>query len=137
MKHVLAFTLAIAPLNAPIAAEARSHLNGDEQLARLLEGRESGTPVQCILRIGDRKVIDKTAIIYRIGSTIYVNRTSNPAKLDSRDSFLTQSTNASTSKFCRGDIVKSFDDRGGIIWTDLGEFQEFVPYTRPTAASAD
>lgn len=137
MKQALALAFLIAPSLIPVAAHASPSLDGEKQLARLLEGREAGAPVHCILRIGNRKVIDQTAITYRIGKTIYVNRTSNPSGLDSKDSFLSQSTNAYSSKLCQGDVVKNFDDRGGILWTDLGRFEEFVPYTRLGTTSAE
>ena len=64
----------------------RDKLTGEQQLAKLLDGREAGKPVDCIpLFTGDNQttVIDKTAIVYGWGSVIYVNRPTNADSLNS------------------------------------------------------
>ncbi|MFX9073416.1 hypothetical protein ABTN28_19355, partial [Acinetobacter baumannii] len=54
------------------AAEAKPKLTGEQELAKLLEGRIAGKPVDCIYTptVSSSRVIDKTAIVYDTGRTI-------------------------------------------------------------------
>ena len=49
---------------------------GEAELERALAGRVAGEPVRCISlhNSSSSTIIDDTAILYRVGSTIYVNR---------------------------------------------------------------
>ena len=75
----------------------------------------------------DLTVIDRTALVYGSGTTIYVNRTKDPRWIDRDDILVTKPTNA--SQLCRLDSVHTMDRsthmRGGAIMLD-----DFVPYTR-------
>ncbi|MFM9936916.1 MAG: hypothetical protein ACKVOL_12055 [Novosphingobium sp.] len=125
----LAATLAAAVL-AGSAAEARTRLTGEEQLAKLLEGRVAGKPVDCITmtNIGASTVIDKTAIIYGSGRTVYVQRPRIGAtSLDSNDILVTQLT---TSQLCSIDTVQ-MRDRNSHFWRGFVGLDKFVPYTKP------
>jgi len=120
--------LAGALLLASPAAAAQTSSPEDE-LERALEGRVAESPVQCITlsRVRSSTVIDGTAILYRTGSAIYVNRPRAGAERLDRDDTLV--TRTSTARVCRGDPVRTRDPytgafRGAII---LGEF---VPYRR-------
>lgn len=119
------------------AADARPRLTGEEQLAKLLEGRVAGKPVNCITlpQVQSSRVIDKTAIVYGSGSTIYVQRPkSGAASLDSDDILVTQLT---TSQLCNIDTVQ-LRDRNGLFWRGFVSLDQFVPYTRaPKVALAD
>ncbi|WP_230291852.1 hypothetical protein [Croceicoccus sp. Ery5] len=129
---------ALAPLVAlaPIVAQAAQDdekpaelSKGEQRLAKALEGRVAGTPEKCIQmsRITSTTIYDKTAIVYKIGSTLYVNRPENGANnLRSNDILVTRT---SIGQLCDIDTVQMRDQTGfmsGIIF--LGEF---VPYTKP------
>ena len=112
------------------AADARPRLTGEEQLAKLLEGRVAGEPVNCISmpNVQSSRVIDKTAIVYGSGSTIYVQRPRSGAEtLDSDDILVTQLT---TSQLCSIDTVQ-LRDRNGNFWRGFVGLDKFVPYTKP------
>ena len=112
------------------AADARPRLTGEEQLAKLLEGRVAGEPVNCISmpNVQSSRVIDKTAIVYGSGSTIYVQRPRSGAEtLDSDDILVTQLT---TSQLCSIDTVQ-LRDRNGYFWRGFVGLDKFVPYTKP------
>ena len=122
--------LAGALMLAGTAADARPRLTGEEQLAKLLEGRVAGKPVNCIMlsNVQSSQVIDKTAIIYGSGSTIYVQRPKTGAdSLDSNDILVTQLT---TSQLCSIDTVQ-LRDRNGLFWRGFVALDQFVPYTKP------
>lgn len=122
-----------AALMAGSAVEARTKLSGEEQLAKVLEGRVAGTPVDCISLFDsrDQRVIDKTAIVYGNGSTIYVNRPSNARDLD-RDDIMV--TNLTGSQLCSVDIVRTHD-RSGFNYTGFVGLEQFVPYRRVARAN--
>ena len=69
---------------------------------------------------------DGTALIYRDGKTIWVNRTANPQDLDKWDALLIRQHGA---QLCRQDIVTTFDPSSG-MYTGNVFLTEFVPYTR-------
>jgi hypothetical protein len=119
------------------AADARPRLTGEEQLAKLLEGRVAGKPVDCIsmITIGGSTVIDKTAIVYGSGRTLYVQRPrSGATSLDSSDILVTQLV---TSQLCSIDTVQ-LRDRNGHFWRGFVALDKFVPYTKPAkVAMAD
>lgn len=120
-----------AMLLAGAAADARPRLSGEEQLAKLLEGRVAGKPVNCITlrNVQSSQVIDKTAIVYGSGSTVYVQRPrSGASTLDSSDILVTQLTG---SQLCNIDVVQ-LRDRNGWFWRGFVALDQFVPYTRPT-----
>ena len=119
-----------ALLLAGAAADARPRLSGEEQLAKLLEGRVAGKPVNCIFlsNVQSSRVIDKTAIVYGTGSTLYVQRPkSGASSLDSDDILVTQLT---TSQLCNIDIVQ-LRDRNGFFFRGSVALDQFVPYTKP------
>lgn len=112
------------------AADARPRLTGEEQLAKLLDGRVAGKPVNCITlpNVQSTRIIDKTAIVYGSGGTLYVQRPrSGAASLDSNDILFTQLT---MSQLCSIDIVQ-IRDRNGFFFRGSVALDQFVPYTRP------
>ncbi len=122
---------------AGTAADARPRLTGEEQLAKLLNGRVAGKPVNCIRlsNVQSSSVIDKTAIVYGSGSTLYVQRPKSGAEsLDSNDILITL---LNTSQLCSIDTVQ-LRDRNGLFWRGFVALDQFVPYTRaPKAALAN
>lgn len=128
-KHVAAAALIAGSLIAtPAAVSARPKLTGEQQLAKILDGREAGKPVNCIPlnQSNDTQVIDKTAIVYRIGGTLYVNRPTNADKLDSDNILVTK---LYSSQLCRLDTIQ-LHDRSTRMWNGFVGLQDFVPYTR-------
>ncbi len=130
-RLVLALTVTAALLTGP-ALQARERLTGEQKLAKLLEGREAGSPVNCISTFNTRDVtvIDKTAIVYDTGSTIYVNRPQNPDVLDDDDILVTQ---LHSSQLCRLDTVRMHDRTQGWSRGFVG-LQDFVPYKKVARA---
>lgn len=125
----LAFLLAgAAALIAGPALQARDHPSGEQKLARLLDGRVAGRPVSCLSQFDtqDMQVIDHTALVYRVGKTLYVNRPSNADQLNSDDILVTE---LHTGQLCRLDIGKLHDRSTGMFTGFVG-FENFVPYRR-------
>ena len=123
-------------LVAPAPALADDHVDkseamteGEARLAEMLEGRVAGEPQNCIRsRLNDRlTVIDKTALVYGRGNTIYVQRTARPHRIDSRDTLVSRRFNG--SQVCRQDIVTTIDPLSG-IFTGAVFFEDFIPYTK-------
>lgn len=115
---------------APVAAEAVS-TKGEEKLAKLLEGRVAGEPTDCINTLrggGSLQIIDKTAIVYRQGKTVWVNRTARPETLDD-DDYLVIRHFGSGSRLCRLDNVTT-RDRTGNFFSGAVFLEDFVPYRR-------
>lgn len=118
------------------AADARSRLTPEQQLAKALEGRVAGKPVDCIYlpRVTQTRIYDKTAIAYEAGNTIWVNRPENGARaLDDDDIMLTTPFG---SQLCNVDIVRMIDRTAG-FWRGSVGLGQFVPYTRVPNAPAN
>jgi hypothetical protein len=102
---------------------------GENDLAKALVGRSAGKPVDCIsLRAANSsQIIDGTAIVYRVGSVLYVNRPrSGASSLVDDDILVTRTTG---SQLCRLDTVRLMD-RSSRIQSGFVSLGQFVPYTR-------
>lgn len=115
-------------LSGPALQARAPKLTGEEKLAKLLEGRVAGEPVSCISLFDSRdtKVIDRTAIVYDAGRTIYVNRPRDARSLDSDDIMVTKPTG---SQLCRMDIVQ-MRDRTSFFYSGFVGLEDFVPYRK-------
>lgn len=125
--------IAATGLTVSPALAAKPKLTGEAKLAKMLEGRQAGKPVSC-LPMGqsqDTRVIDKTAIVYRFGSTLYVNRPTNPESLDDDDILVTK---LSTGQLCRLDTVQ-LRDRTSYFYSGFVGLQDFVPYRKVASAN--
>jgi hypothetical protein len=134
-RIALALAASAALVSGP-ALQARDKLAPEARLAKILDGRVAGEPVNCIYLPGVRetRVIDKTAIVYKSGSTIYVNRpVSGADRLDDSDIMVTRPTG---SQLCSVDTV-NIHDQGTHFWRGFVGLGEFVPYTRVPAARRD
>ena len=128
-KPILISTVAAALALAAGAASART--DGDAKLAKMLQGRVAGQPADCIPAdingATSLTIVDGTALVYRKGRTIYVNRVNNPETLDWDDLLVVERFTG--TQLCRHDRVYTHDrlsmGRTGIVF--LGEF---VPYTK-------
>ena len=111
--------------------QARETLTGEAKLAKILEGRVPGKPVDCISLFASRetRIIDKTAIVYDSGRTIYVNRPSNAKALDSDDILVTRPT---AGQLCKLDTVR-LHDRSGFWYSGFVGLEQFVPYRKVAA----
>lgn len=107
----------------------------EAELARALEGRVAGEPVDCVdlRRVRSSRIINDTAILYDAGTTIYVNRPRSGAEALNRND--TMVTNLHSSRLCSIDTVRMVDPMSrmmrGIVF--LGEF---VPYRRVETGEA-
>ncbi len=132
MRHLIPAVLAVAALAAAPAASAREKLAPEAKLAKLLEGRVAGEPEDCISLSQARssQVIDGTAIVYRVGSTLWVNRPeSGAASLDDDDILVTRLI---TDRLCSIDTVE-LRDRSSHFYSGFVSLGEFVPYRRAKA----
>lgn len=134
MSHTIQrLASAAAPLAVlmavPAAASERSD-DGERELAQLLEGRVAGAPVTCI-RNGSSdavRIVDGTAMVFRRGDTIYVNRPDGVQVLDNWDLPVFEMRGG--NGLCRFDHVTLYN-RGAQIPGPTLFLAEFVPYTRP------
>jgi hypothetical protein len=133
-RSALFITLAVAAA-APISAAplqhktGPQHKTGEEALQELLKGRVAGKPVSCLSlpTLRESEIIDGTAIVYRSGSKLYVNRPRSDAKwLDSDDILLTKT---SGGELCSIDTVYLLD-RDTHFTRGFVTLGDFVPYER-------
>lgn len=136
MHRIIATVAVAATLLAAPAVDARSRQTGEEQLAKLLKDREPGKPVSCIpsSQATETRVIDKTAIVYRIGNTLYVNRPTNADTLDDDDILVTKLFGS--DQLCSLDTVQ-LHDRTSFFWSGFVGLREFVPYRKVKVAAAE
>lgn len=134
MRNLIPALLAAAALAAvPGAASAREKLAPEDQLAKLLEGRVAGEPQKCIplTSINSSQIIDKTAIVYKVGSTLWVNRPRGGAESLDDDDILVLKT--SGSELCSIDTLE-LHDRTSHMYSGFVSLGEFVPYRRAKKA---
>jgi hypothetical protein len=131
-KLAIALVSAAALLAGP-ALQAKPRLTPQQELAKLLEGRVAGKPEHCISHFDTRemRVLDKTAIVYGWGNTIWVNVPRNAQDLDDDNIMVTRT---STSQLCDLDIVTTVDRTAGFYNGNIS-LGEFVPYRRVAPAS--
>ena len=115
-------------LAAASPAAAQQADSGQAQLAKAVEGRTAGDPVNCIplSAIRATRIIDRTAILYDTGARLYVNIPSGAQWLDDDAILLTRTF---SGDLCNLEIVTLLDrsthtQRGSV---GLGKF---VPYVR-------
>jgi len=120
MKNIAIAIATTAALLAAPAMAGKQRLAGEEKLAKLLEGRVAGEPERCLpmSAANDLEVIDKTALVYGRGKTIWVNRPANPRSLDDDD-----------AQVCSLDIVRLVD-RTSMMEVGTVGLGEFVPYRK-------
>jgi len=128
MRHLIP-TLFVAAALAAVPATGREKLAPEDQLAKLLEGRVAGKPQNCIplSTTQSSQIIDKTAIVYRVGSTLWVNRPKGGAESLDDDDILVLKT--SGSQLCSIDTLE-LHDRTSHMYSGFVSLGEFVPYRR-------
>lgn len=130
-----AFALLLGSL-AFTASPAQAAPDPEAKLAKALEGRVAGEPVDCIdlYRMRGTTVINDTAIIYDAGRTLYVNRPrSGASSLDQSDILVTRTH---TNRLCSIDTIQ-LHDRSTRTFSGVVFLDQFVPYRKVESASAD
>ena len=114
--------------------DAPEMTKGEKKLAKMLEGRVAGEPESCIntFTSGNLQIIDGTALVYKQGRTLWVNRTRNPESLDDND-YLVIKKFGDASRLCRLDNVTTHD-RGSNFFSGVVLLEDFVPYRLPDKA---
>lgn len=122
-----ALTLVATTPTSPATA-ARADL--DAELQRLLDGRVAGKPVDCISlpNVTGNTIVTGRAIVYRIGTRLYVNVPPEGAKQLKRDDIIV--TRTFGTNLCRRDIIRLLD-RTSTIPHGFVALGRFVPYTKP------
>lgn len=116
---------------APAIAGERANDRGEARLAKALDGRVAGEPVDCISLnlIHSSQIFDGTAIVYEgSGGKLYVNRPESGAS--SLDSDVILLTKTHSSQLCSIDTVRLLD-RGSRFERGFVGLGKFVPYTKP------
>lgn len=116
---------------APVVAKPK--LTPQQELERLIAGRVAGKPVHCIPNFDTRemRILNKTAIVYGRGDTIWVNVPRNAADLDDDDILV---TNPTGSQLCNLDIVRTID-RVSHFPSGSISLGDFVPYRKPAKSA--
>lgn len=116
---------AFAVASTPALAERQT---GQERLDKLLEGRVAGEPSNCVPHRPSARlyIIDKTAVVYDTGSTIYVNYTQDPEALDDDDYLVVRDPSPS---LCRTTQITT-RDRTGNFFSGAVFLTDFIPYKR-------
>ena len=122
------FTALTAGLLGLAVAGAAPITPGEARLAKALDGRTAGKPLNCIrLRKVSSSIIDGTAIIFESSGTLFVNRPLAGAEsLSESNALLIQSL---TGEICRGEGIRLFDNTSRVE-TGLIFLGQFVPYRR-------
>ena len=132
MRRIAIALVAAAALLTGAALQAKPRLTSQQQLDKLLDGRVAGKPEHCISHFDtrDMQVLDKTAIVYGWGNTIWVNVPRNAQDLDDDNIMVTRT---SSSQLCDLDIVTTLDRTAGMFNGSIS-LGEFVPYRRVAKA---
>ena len=133
-KSIAAVLVAATVLSVSVAADARPRLAPEEKLAKMLDGRVAGEPRDCIYlpSIRGSRIIDKTAIVYDAGRTLWVNRPRSGASSLDDDDILVTNLHGSGSQLCSIDIVR-LHDRTSFFYSGFVGLGEFVPYRKVAA----
>lgn len=102
----------------------------EARIAKALAGRVAGKPVDCIplRQIQSTEIFEGTAILYKVGSTWYLNRPRSGAAFLDRDDILLTDTHS--PNLCSIDIVRLIDQGSRFPSGSLG-LGDFVPYRKP------
>ena len=127
------FLLTLGAIVAAASPALAKPVDGEAELAKAVAGRVAGAPVDCVnLRnVRSSQIIDRTAIVYDTGSTLYVNRPR--AGRESLDRWDTLVTKTFSSDLCSIDVVQLWDS-GSHMQSGLVFLGDFVPYKRAPKA---
>ncbi|WP_338447083.1 hypothetical protein V5F89_04650 [Pelagerythrobacter marensis] len=128
MKHRILPALAALTIATAGPALAEEPSRGEARLAEMLEGRVAGEPVHCLheSQRDSIQIVDRTAIVFRDGATLWVNRPSGARMLSNSDLPVFHQYG---TQICRHDRVELRDRIGGVAGPIL-ILDSFVPYTK-------
>ena len=131
LASIVAAAALVAIAAVPAQADKRGE-RGEARLAKLLDGREAGKPVDCIQlsSVSSTEIVDGTAIIYKVGSKLYVNRPATGASSLRRDDVLLFTNH--DSRLYSIDSVKLLDS-GSHFQKGFVGLSKFVPYSKRAA----
>ncbi|WP_241233560.1 hypothetical protein [Altericroceibacterium xinjiangense] len=111
-----------------MAGSSSSQARGEARLAKMLEGRVPGQPQSCIPAMVSRnlQVLDRTALVYDAGSTVWVARPSDPRSLDDSDILV---IDRFSSSLCKQDVIRTVDRYTGFM-SGVVFLGDFVPYKK-------
>lgn len=126
-KHIGSLAIAAAAVGLLATPVTAARQSGEERLAKMLEGRVAGEPRRCLpaLRSQSLTVLDKTAIVYKQGGKVWVNRTARPQDIDEDDILIIRKYG--NSNLCRTDLITTADRTSG-MFTGAIFLEDFVPY---------
>lgn len=130
VSFLAAAALAAAVVTPTIAGPREER--GEARLAKLLDGREAGAPVDCIQlsSVSSTEIVDGTAIVYHAGGKLYVNRPTTGASSLRRDDVLLFSNHE--PRLCSVDHLKLID-QGSYFQKGFVGLGKFVPYGKRPA----
>ena len=104
----------------------RGNEREEVRLSEMIAGRIAGEPRSCIAAfdLGRLRILDRTAVVYEAGDTIWVARPSDPDSLDTRDIVVIERTGG---QLCKQDFIRTID-RTGHFMTGVIFLGDFVPY---------
>ncbi|HSQ96385.1 MAG TPA: hypothetical protein VLM18_09885 [Croceibacterium sp.] len=126
LSKLIPAAVAVAALAFGVPAAANKA--GEAKLAKILAGRVAGKPVRC-LDINQRRnmdVVDRTALVFRDGSTLYVNRPTGVELLTWSDVPVFK---VFGDQVCQNDIVHLRDRSTGMGGGSM-TMGDFVPYRK-------
>jgi hypothetical protein len=126
----LSAAIILAACSTTDSQPARSP-QAEAELAKALAGRVAGTPIRCIptYRADDMQIIDDWTILFKDGSTIYLQnpRGGCPGIGSHRNILISRPM--PSNQLCSGDIQQLFDPVSN-IGGGACVFSDFVPYTK-------
>lgn len=133
MRPLIISILAAAAI-AATPALAREKLAPEAQLEKMLEGRVAGQPQKCLplTSVRNSTIIEGTAIVYRVGSTLWVNRPDGGASSLDDDNILV--TRTIGSQLCSIDTIE-LRDRSSKMYSGFVSLGDFVPYRKVDSAA--
>ena len=132
-RFAVAAVAAFAMASLPAAADAK-RMSPQQKLEKILKGRVSGPPSNCIYlpSIRSTEVIEDTAIVYDAGDVLWVNQPRHGANFLGHDDVLVTETH--NSSLCSIDLVR-LHDRSSLIRTGSISLGKFVPYRKVAAGN--
>ena len=129
LRPLLATALLLLAGTTALAADKPTRAEKNEaRLAKLLEGRAAGEPVNCIptFRADDLQVIEGIAMVYGRGDTLYVAKPTSPQMLRRDDVIVIKRFGG---QLCHSDIIHTVDRMSGFM-TGVVFLDKFVPYKK-------
>ena len=103
-----------------------------QKLAQALQGRTPGRPVNCIANLrggAQMSVIDDTTILFREGSTVYVQKPEGGCPNLGNGRYALVKRQVGGSQYCEGDIGEVVDPVSG-FFAGSCVFGPFIPYRK-------